>query len=177
MPPVGPPPPAPRAIVEPLASERYRVQFTATAETCRKLRLAQDLLRHQIPSGALDQVVDRALTVLLHDLARRKFAATDRPRTSSAVASGSRYIPAHVKRAVWLRDGGRCAFVAPGGRRCGERAFLEFHHVVPYGAGGEPIPGNIELRCRAHNQYEAVLHFGPGHTPAEANGASASEES
>jgi hypothetical protein len=60
--------------------------------------------------------------------------------------------------------------VAPGGRRCAERAFLEFHHVVPYGVGGEPIPGNIELRCRAHNQYEAMLHCGAGAAPVAANG-------
>ena len=37
------------------------------------------------------------------------------PRTSSrpSTRTRSRHIPAPVKRAVWLRDGGRCAFVAP----------------------------------------------------------------
>jgi hypothetical protein len=147
--------------VAPLAPERYKVQFTASAETCHKLRLAQDLLRHQIPNGDLEKVVDRALTALLRDLARQKFAATDRPRGNGSVAPGSRHIPAQVKRAVWIRDGGRCAFAGPGGRRCAERGFLEFHHVVPHGAGGEPTTGNVQLRCRAHNQYEAELYFGP----------------
>ncbi|MGQ0568430.1 MAG: HNH endonuclease [Armatimonadota bacterium] len=41
-----------------------------------------------------------------------------------------------------------------------ERGFLEFHHVVPYAAGGEPAVDNIQLRCRAHNGYEAELDFG-----------------
>ncbi len=51
-PPVPPPAPARRpATVAPLAPQRYRVQFTASAETDEKLRLAQDLLRHQIPDG------------------------------------------------------------------------------------------------------------------------------
>ena len=74
----------------------------------------------------------------------------------------SRHIPAEVKREVWLRDEGRCAFVAADGRRCAERAFLEFQHGEPYGIGGEPSVGKISLRCRAHNVYEAELVFGSG---------------
>jgi hypothetical protein len=65
-----------------------------------------------------------------------------------------------VKRAVWLRDGGRCAFVASAGRRCNERAFLEFHHREPYAIGGEAAVANISLRCRQHNAYEGQLAFG-----------------
>ncbi len=44
--------------------------------------------------------------------------------------------------------------------RCAERAFLEFHHVVPFAVGGTPDVSNIQLRCRAHNQFEADLFFG-----------------
>ena len=158
-----PTPPARPPVVEPLGSRRYRVQFTASTATCDKLRLAQDLLRHQIPDGDLGEIMDRALTLLLGTLARQKFAATDRPRQRPASGNdgptGSRHIPAEVRRTVWLRDGGRCAFVASTGRRCGERGFLEFHHVVPYGAGGAATSDNIQLRCRAHNGYEATLYF------------------
>ena len=74
-------------------------------------------------------------------------------------APGSRHIPAGVKREVWRRDEGRCAFVGARGR-CAERGFLEFHHVVPFAAGGAADATNIELRCRAHNVYEADLFFG-----------------
>ncbi len=87
------------------------MQFTASAETYEKLTHAQALLRHQIPDGDLGTIVDRALTALLRDVARQKFAATDRPRTGRGSAPGSRHIPAAVTRAVWLRDGGRCASV------------------------------------------------------------------
>jgi hypothetical protein len=34
------------------------------------------------------------------------------------------------------------------------------HHVVPVAAGGAADATNIELRCRAHNLYEAELFFG-----------------
>jgi hypothetical protein len=99
-----------RERIRPLAPERYEIRFTATAETREKLRLAQDLLRHAVPDGELGVIVDRALTVLLGDLARRKFGATGRPRSHPEQAHGSeapsRYIPVAVKRAAWLRDGG-----------------------------------------------------------------------
>ena len=65
-----------------------------------------------------------------------------------------------MRRAVWRRDGGCCAFVGTEGR-CGERAFLELHHVEPYAVGGAAREENIELRCRAHNAYEARLFFEP----------------
>ncbi|MGH9195129.1 MAG: HNH endonuclease [Acidimicrobiia bacterium] len=148
------------ATIVPLAPERYKVQFTASAETYKKLRLAQDLLRHQIPDGDPAAIFDRALTALLEHLAKKKVAATDRPRESRDHVPGSRHIPAEVKRAVWLRDGGCCAFVGPNGRRCTEQGFLEFHHVTPYAVGGQPTVENIQLRCRAHNGYEAELDFG-----------------
>jgi len=70
-------------------------------------------------------------------------------------------VPQEVKRAVWQRDAGQCAFVAPTGRRCTERTFLEYHHVQPYARQGPATVGNISLRCRRHNQYEAELIFGP----------------
>ncbi len=159
--PLAAPPLGRPATVTPLAPQRYKVQFTATAETYEKLRLAQDLLRHQIPDGDLDQILNRALTALLEDLARQKCAATDRPRGGRPTAPGSRHIPAEVKRAVWLRDGGRCAFVGASGRRCTATGFLEFHHVQPHAVGGESTVDNIQLRCRAHNAYEAELSFGP----------------
>lgn len=149
------------ATVAPLAPERYKVQFTANAETYRKLRLVQSLLRHQYPDGDLAAIFDRALTALLEDLAKKKLSATDRPRGSVHRLSGSRHIPAETKRTVWLRDGGRCAFVNQSGQRCTEDAFLEFHHVKPYSKGGPATVENIELRCRAHNGYEAELAFGP----------------
>jgi hypothetical protein len=156
-------PPAQRPqnpLVVPLSSDRYQIRFTASASTCEKLRRAQDLLRHAVPDGDPAEVFDRALTALLEELARRKFAATERPRASREPSAGSRAIPAAVKRSVAARDQGRCAFVAADGRRCGARGFVEFHHVVPYARSGPATEANIQLRCRAHNDYEAELDFG-----------------
>jgi hypothetical protein len=150
----------PGQAVAPLSPGRYRLQLTIGPETLEKLRLARDMLRHVIPSGDEASILDRALTALLSDLARKKFAAADAPRPSRGTAPGSRHIPAEVKRAVFLRDLGRCAFVGTGGRRCAERGFLEFHHAHPYAMGGEATVSNIQLRCRRHNDYEGRVDFG-----------------
>jgi hypothetical protein len=153
-------PPARPAVVAPLAPERYKVQFTVTRETYDKLRRVQDLLRHTIPSGDPAAIFDRALTLLLKEVERTKLAAATSPRVSDRPNDGSRHIPAAVKRDVWARDAGQCAFVGTNGR-CPERGFLEFHHVVPFAAGGPATTDNTQLRCRAHNGYEAERFFGP----------------
>jgi 5-methylcytosine-specific restriction endonuclease McrA len=145
----------PSGAIVPLAPERYKLQLTLSAETHEKLRRAQDLLRHAVPNGDLGAVVDRALTLLVRDLERTKFGETTRPHRAEIAQGRSRHIPAAVRRRVWHRDGGRCAFVGAEGR-CSERGFLEFHHVVPYADGGESVVENLELRCRSHNAYEAA---------------------
>lgn len=150
-----------RGAVRPLAEDRYEIRFTARASTCEKLRLAQDLMRHAVPDGEIAELIDRALIALLEDIARKKFGATEHPRTGAAPGPASRHIPAAVRRTVWLRDGGRCCFMGSNGRRCDARGFLEFHHVEPVAAGGPPTSENIQLRCRAHNSYEAQLYFDP----------------
>jgi len=161
----APLPPVPsrhHPVVAPLAPDRYQITVTVSATTREKVELAQDMLRHAIPNGDLPTIIDRALSALLEELARKKFAATNKPRASRGSAKRSRYIPAKVKRAVWIRDMGRCAFVAASGRRCGERAFVEFHHHdEPYGVGGPATTANLQLRCASHNAYEADLYYGP----------------
>lgn len=112
-----------------------------------------------VPDGDLAKIVDRALTLLLQHAERTKHAATSRPRATGESNATGRHVPAAVRRAVWSRDGGRCAFVGPDGR-CDETGFLEFHHVVPFAAGGKTVLKNLELRCRAHNAHEAAVHFG-----------------
>jgi 5-methylcytosine-specific restriction endonuclease McrA len=154
----APPPPVQPPVVRPLSPERYKIRFTVSKETHDKLRRVQDLMRHTVPNGDPAAIFDRAITMLLSELERSKIATARPPRTIAVVSTGSRHIPAAVKRKVWARDGGRCAFAGNNGR-CTETGFLEFHHVVPYAAGGETSVENLELRCRPHNAYESEKYF------------------
>jgi HNH endonuclease len=141
-------------VVAPLSPDRYRVQFTVTSDTHDKLLQVRALLRHSIPNGDTASIFDRALTLLLAELRRKKLGLTSRPRPTPIPKGQSRYIPAAVRREVWARDGGQCTFIGLE-RRCAERSFLEFHHVIPFAAGGATTEDNQQLRCRAHNAYEA----------------------
>jgi hypothetical protein len=62
--------------------------------------------------------------------------------------------------------------------RCSETGFLEFHHVVPFAEGGRTTAANIQLRCRAHNAYEAEEWFGPlsARPPQSLHGGSRGDE-
>lgn len=159
----------PRTVLRPTSPERYKLQVTLSRTAHDKLRCAQNLLRHSLPGGDLGTVLERALDALLDAIEKKKLAFVARPagRAGGAgpregVTRGdlpglvSRHIPAAVRRAVWKRDGGRCAFVGAAGR-CASRAFIELHHVKPFAAGGKATTENIELRCRAHNQYEEEI--------------------
>jgi len=161
-------PPAlrPRSQIVPLAPRRYKVEVTVDQETHDKLRMLQDLLGHQIPGADPAIIVSRAIDRLLEDTLKKKAAITDRSRPGDRHSHDprsdrrTRAIPAAIRREVWRRDGGRCTFVDEHGRRCRGTRCVEYHHEQPYGKGGPNEMGNIALRCRTHNQYEADLDFG-----------------
>jgi hypothetical protein len=146
-------------VLEPLARARYRVQFTASEALRDKLERLQALL----PGVDLATLVEQAVTEKLERLEARRFARTKAPRKALAEANtsgGPRAIPAPVRRAVYERAGGRCAFRDARGRRCLARNRLEFHHRHPHGHGGDRTPANISLLCRSHNRYLAEIDYG-----------------
>ena len=51
--------------IVPLREGRYKVQFTADQRLHDKLQQARDLLRHQVPTGDIAAVFERALDVLI----------------------------------------------------------------------------------------------------------------
>jgi hypothetical protein len=156
------------AAVTPLAPERYKLQVTLARETHDKLRRAQALFRHLVSDGEVGSILDRALTLLIDDLERRMFArvTSTRPSRGDSPAAG-RHISAAVRRAVWERNEGRCAFIGRTGR-CRETAFLEFHHVTPYAAGSwirDAAPGQRCGTCDRDPRAPRLSHR-PGDDPA-----------
>jgi hypothetical protein len=149
--------------VAPLGSERYRVQFTASATLRGKLERLKTLLRREIPDGDLGALIEKAVTDEIEQIERRRDALTTRPRTQLAQTNTlprSRYIPAAVRRAVRERDGNSCGYVSASGRRCAEDTALEYHHRHPFGMGGNHDPTNLGLPCRTHNGWLGELDYG-----------------
>jgi hypothetical protein len=144
----------------PALAERYRLQLDIARSTRDKLRHAQALLSHAVPSGDAAEVIDRALDVLIVKLESRKAGRAQRPRGESSLAPRGRHVPAPVRRAVWERDQGRCTFVSSTGHRCKATRLLEFDHVESVARGGKATVDNMRLRCRPHNHYEAERSLG-----------------
>lgn len=144
----------------PLSADRFALQLTMSRATHDKLRYAQELLSYRVRPGDVAEVLDRALDALIVRLEKQKFAAASTARPRMGPSPNHRHVSAHVKRAVWARDRGRCTFVGDSGHRCNARQLLEFDHTEPVARGGRATVASMRLRCRAHNQYEAERAFG-----------------
>src|SRR5579885_925380 len=111
------------------------------------------LLWRKFPHGRLEDVLFEAVNEFL---ARRDPARPRRLAPAKTPDPRARRPPASIERAVRLRDGSRCAYVASDGRRCAETRGLEIDHVVPWALGGRSDDAaNLRLLCRAHNQAQA----------------------
>ena len=126
-----------------------------------RLRYAQELPGHAVAPGDVAAVLERALNLLVNKLEQEKFAKSSRSGPKRGIKN-PRPVPAEVRREVWQRDGGRCTFTSVAGRRCEATSRLELDHIELLARGGRTVPGNLRLRCRAHNQYSAEQAFGEG---------------
>ena len=167
------------AYVVPIAADRFRFHFTASRGCRDKFREAQDLLRHRVRNGDAGTIVEMALEALIAQVKKERFATGRKAKNGSPPRDGqpgtarsrkgqssrhlppaSRHIPAAVKREVFARDGGRCAFTDARGRRCSATAALEFDHIDGFARTRRHDANRIRLVCRAHNQHAADKMYG-----------------
>jgi 5-methylcytosine-specific restriction endonuclease McrA len=120
-------------------------------------------MSHANPTRDLGVVVESAVELLLAELERKRMARTKRARSPTSHVPKRGRVSAAVRRRVFERDGLKCSYVSPDGRRCDARAFLELDHVEPRAHGGADDDANLRVRCRAHNQFAAEQVFGRKH--------------
>jgi hypothetical protein len=152
-----------RAVVAPLSEDTFKVQFTASRVLRDKLRRAQDLLRHRLPSGDIPAIFEKALDSLIEKVEKERFAMVREARTDASEVAGcasSRQVPAAIRRYVYARDGGRCTFVDAHRHRCKGTGMLEFDHLDGFARTRSHDPERIVIRCRAHDQHEAEKMYG-----------------
>ena len=82
------------AVVAPLAPTLYKVQFTISREAHDTLRRVQGLMRHTNPKGDPAVIFERALTLLLADLERRKLG----DGSSARDAADRSWLSSHSRR-------------------------------------------------------------------------------
>jgi 5-methylcytosine-specific restriction endonuclease McrA len=161
-PPPPAPPRAPVARLEPIAPERHVLRVTVGAAFVADLEALREALSHRVPGGGLEEVLHECMRVTLRSIERQRHG-TGKKTMAKEPPPGSRYVPVAVRDEVWRRDGGQCAFVGTGGRRCSSRHQLQLHHLDPFGLGGPSSAQNLALRCRAHNLHAAEQDYGRQH--------------
>jgi hypothetical protein len=153
--------PAPRAradAAEPLTGDLSRLHVTVSRRFLQKLEAARAALSHSRPGASADEILEAGLDLLLERHARR-MGQVENPRREPP-PSRTDHVPAHVKRAVWKRDGGRCQWALAGGGVCGSTHRVQFDHVLARGLGGLPTIDNIRLLCAVHNDLAARRTYG-----------------
>ncbi len=148
----------PRDEVVPLSAELRRIHMNASKRFMEKVDAARDALSHSNPKASLEEILEVGLDLILERRDRRK-GLVRRPRKDPRPCRADA-IPAAVKRAVWIRDGGRCAALLPDGSVCGSTFQLEYDHLEEVALGGVATVETTRLACRPHNQRSARLTFG-----------------
>ncbi len=159
-PPTAPPSPprAPPSAAEPLTADLSRLHVTVSRRFLQKLEAARAALSHSHPGADAQEILEAGLDLLLERHAKRKGLVEKTRREPPAAKAG--HVPAHVKRAVWQRDGGRCQAPLDGGGVCGSAHQVELDHVVPRGRGGPSTVENTRNLCKFHNDLAARQAYG-----------------
>jgi hypothetical protein len=151
-------PEPPRDAAEPLDAELSRLHVTVSRRLLEKPEAARDALAHACPGASTAEILERGLDLVLAESEKRK-GLVEKPLTTPR-PSATDAIPAHVKREVWQRAGGRCEFRLESGERCGSAHRLELDHVTPLARGGRSTVENVRVCCRPHNLLAARREFG-----------------
>jgi 5-methylcytosine-specific restriction endonuclease McrA len=130
-----------------VALKEYRERHSPAARVAR--REARNSLHP--PDAQVRGVCDKS-GVNSPDSQRWECSGHDEPR--------SRHIPADVADEVFVRDGGRCAYVGRRGVRCHSRHGLQIDHIHPFATGGSNNLSNLRLLCAAHNRRIARRQLG-----------------
>ena len=124
------------------------------ASTYEKLSRVLELLGPGQSASEPAPIFDRLLDKLLAKLARRVARATPKPRAPRGRRGVSvRHIPPDVRRAVWSRDGGQCAFIGTGGMRCSCTRGIEFDVMTAVEPESPWAVEGVRLLCRVHMDY------------------------
>jgi 5-methylcytosine-specific restriction endonuclease McrA len=156
-----------------VSSERLQVNLGLQEEAMLKLRRAQDLVSGSLGKPAtLEETlevisnfylqhkdpVQKAKRVIakkgLQEASQKGIPSQQNKKIDSPAETRRTEIPAVLQHAVRFRDQGRCQFKRSSeGAICGEKRWVELHHVKPVAQGGEHSVQNLVTLCNNHHGY------------------------
>ncbi len=150
--------------LRPVTQTLTELKILVDEKLLKEIEELRGIMAHRNPHASIKEVLAFAVTKALERVrpkAPKGLAPAlevKDPQTKNS-QSNTRYISQEVKRRVWQRDKGQCTFEGAE-RRCTSKHGLEFDHIQPFAMGGSSTEENLRLRCRAHNQLEAIKVLG-----------------
>lgn len=183
-----------KEIVRIITEQRSRMHLDLDTSLVEKLRRAQNLLRSKRRKNltleeTLGELVDQFLerNDPLRSVNNGTGSGQGKPSraTSTRAVNGKqlgpgqvtsqaepranalhRPIPKPLRRQVFRRDSGRCQYKGAAGKLCNSEAYLQIHHLEPWGQGGNHTANNLMVMCEQHHRLvhdkkaesEVILH-------------------
>jgi hypothetical protein len=141
------------ALMETVATPDFKSRATGTAIILEVAKGDEDersyalyrgtvwLCNRPLEAAQWQLLVDRSVEREQAELVAALAGEVDQSQTRERISP-------EIRRAVWIRDQGKCA-------RCGSRERLEFDHIVPVTRGGSSTERNVELLCEVHNRAKS----------------------
>jgi len=145
------------------SDESIRVEFTLSKEAFEKLKLAQELLSHSVPTQDLaiflEHICDKVIEQKAPSKNKQKthpatITRKDSDATVAADLASSLSLPLPVKKKV-LSIHTCCQYKSPiTGKICGNKWFAQVDHKQPRWAKGQHEVSNLQRLCSQHNQLK-----------------------
>ena len=121
------------------------------------------MLSHKLPRKDLAAVLHEAIRCGIEKHGKRQGAVKPARKVKARPPKDPSFVSAELRRQIWERDQGRCAWVGPDGKRCDSRWQVEVDHVDPAARGGKATLDRLRLLCRGHNLLHAEDVYGQEH--------------
>ncbi|HUV37092.1 MAG TPA: HNH endonuclease signature motif containing protein [Patescibacteria group bacterium] len=154
-----------------VVDRKFKLQFAVDPAFMEKFKRVRSLLSTKYPNlSNFEMIFEKNETVQNKKPAGgdngagcRDHGESDKKGKKRGSTERTRHIQQAVRDQVFVRDGGRCAFIGTGGKRCEETGNREIDHSIPYAKGGDNSPENLRLLCATHNRLAAEKEYGRDH--------------
>src|SRR5574341_124301 len=156
-----------RAVSESLWSLRVTID-SACKDDLETLAM---MLSHKFPRKDLAAVLHEAIRCGIEKHGKRKGAVKPAYKVKAMPPKDATFVSAELRRQVWERDEGRCAWVGPDGKRCDSRWQPQVEHIDAAARGGKATLDRLRLLCKGHNLLYAEETYGREHMRKYRKGA------
>ncbi|WP_413587207.1 DUF222 domain-containing protein [Bdellovibrio sp. HCB274] len=147
------------------ADESLRIEFTLSKESFSKIKHAQELISHAVPTQDLAVFLEYLAEKVIKQKTAAKVSAVDLATATVAVNITGQSSPSaqltSAKRKILIAKQPCCQWVdTKTGRRCESKWLLQIDHKQSRWAQGSDQLENLKVLCAAHNKLKYMREAG-----------------